>query len=74
MAQNTFPEFLVCGVVPVKFQNATEWNMVIYIHNILTGYPIIYQQVVLGYDANVNQEEAIVSFVSGILTLFISIA
>ena len=42
MAQNTFPEFLVCGVVPVKFQNATEWNMVIYIYNILTGYHIIY--------------------------------
>ncbi|XP_003382724.1 PREDICTED: vacuolar protein sorting-associated protein 41 homolog [Amphimedon queenslandica] len=40
-AQNMFPNFLVCGVVPIMNRDKS-WNMV-----------------VLGYDAHINQEEAI---------------
>lgn len=41
-AQNMFPNFLVCGVVPIMNKD-NSWNMV-----------------VLGYDAHINQEDAIV--------------
>ena len=39
-----FPNFLVCGVVPIMNKD-NSWNMV-----------------VLGYDAKINQEEAIVIY------------
>ena len=62
VAQNTFPHFLVCGVVPLF--DGPSWKLVS-LHPQHTFERVshvgIIMQIVLGYNADFDQQEKIVS-------------
>ena len=63
VAQNTFPHLLVCGVLPLR--DGQSWKlvgMVVYVYLLeRVDHLVVIMQIVLGYNADFDQQEKIVS-------------